>query len=396
MKLIGNSGYGSLIMNKEKHQEVAYVQSKGASQIMFNDPRFRKCSVIRDDLFELEMAKNKITMDLPIQLGYHILQLAKLKMLEFKYDFMDKFCIPNSFEYLEMDTDSAYMALAAKTLEDIIKPDMLSLYKSSITGRCDDRAFTAQDGFFPRSCCATHKAYDKRTPGLFKVEAEGNAMIALCSKTYILKQKDDKYKFSSKGINKNALTSPFDTYKKVLESRLPHSALNQGFRAHNNTICTYEQRRAGISFFYCKREVLADGIHTKPLKITLSPWGQEKTDVISLDHPWSMTAKTIHHDGEVVTLADICKAASETDDPEDFVRPYLAQLASYHPSGHILVPRSKELIRHDKEFWRRDTYWTTGLSPRASPLRKLLPGQNILGRLLFEVKVAPLMDHDYI
>ena len=109
-----------------------------------------------------------------------------------------------------------------------------------------------------------------------------------------------------------------------------------------------------------------------------------------------MTAKTIHHDGEIVTLADICKAASETDDPEDFVRPYLAQLASYHPSGHILVPRSKELIRHDKEFWRRDTYWTTGLSPRASPLRKLLPGQNILGRLLFEVKVAPLLDHDYI
>ena len=395
MKLIGNSGYGSLIMNKEKHQEVAYIQGKGLAQIKINDPRFRKCTTVRDDVFELEMAKNKIVMDLPIQLGYHILQLAKLRMLQFKYDFLDVFCMKNSFEYIEMDTDSAYMALAGKKLEDIIKPEKLTLYKSSINGRCDDRAFTAEDGFFPRSCCSTHKAYDKRTPSLFKVEAEGIAMIALCSKTYILKQEGDKYKFSCKGINKNALTTPFETYKKVLKSGQSHSAVNQGFRAHNNTIYTYEQRRAGISYFYCKREVLADGIHTKPLKITLSPWGSEKSDVITNTHPWSMTAEKIQHGGKTVTLADICKAASETDNPEDFIRPYIAQLARYQPNGHILVPRSKELIRHDRELWRKDTYWTTGLSPRASPLKKLLPGQNVLGRLLFEVKVAPFMDHDY-
>ena len=396
MKLIGNSAYGSLIMNKEKHQDVAYVQGRGAAQIKFNDPRFRKCTSIGSDLFELEMAKNKIVMDLPIQLGYHILQLAKLRMLEFKYDFMDKFCVPNSFEYIEMDTDSAYMALAGKKLEDIIKPDMMTSYKSSIEGRCDDAPFTTGDGFFPRSCCSTHKAYDKRTPGLFKVEAEGVAMIALCSKTYILKQADDKYKFSCKGVNKNALNSPFKTYKEVLDSGIPHSAVNQGFRARNNTIYTYEQGRAGISFFYCKREVLADGIHTKPLKITLSPWSEEKMDVISTDHPWSMTAKTIKCGEEFITLADVCKSASETDDPQNFIRPYLAQLKLYRPNGRILAPRCKDLIRHDKEFWCNDTYWTTGLSPGASPLRKSLPGQNILGQLLFEVKVAPLIDHDYI
>ena len=33
---------------------------------------------------------------------------------------------------------------------------------------------------------------DITTPGLFKIEAEGNAMIALCSKTYVLKQSEDK------------------------------------------------------------------------------------------------------------------------------------------------------------------------------------------------------------
>ena len=215
-------------------------------------------------------------------------------------------------------------------------------------------------------------------------------MIALCSKTYILKQKDGILKFSSKGVNKNALTTPFVTYKKVLESGIPHSAVNQGFQPRNNTIYTYEQKRAGISYFYCKREVLSDGIHTKPLRTSLSPWGDTIFDIVDATHPWSLTAKrTITVDDKSFTcLADVCKTASETDDPQNFIRPYITQLKAYQPKGYILVPRSKELIRHDKQFWRSDTYWTTGLSPRASPLRTLRPGQNILGQLLSELKAV--------
>ena len=119
-------------------------------------------------------------------------------------------------------------------------------------------------------------------------------------------------------------------------------------------------------------------------------------EVITDTHPWCLTTKKIRYREEFVTLADICKAASETDDPESFIRPYLSQLIYHQPIGRILVPRSKEVIRCDYAFWRRDTYWTTGLSEKASCLRKTLPGQNILGQLLFEVKVAPLVDHDYV
>ena len=78
MKLIGNSGYGALIMDKEKHRDTLYTQGRGAAQLNINDPRFKKCAAIRENLYEMEMAKAKIRFDLPIQLGYHILQLAKL------------------------------------------------------------------------------------------------------------------------------------------------------------------------------------------------------------------------------------------------------------------------------------------------------------------------------
>ena len=84
MKLIGNSVYGSLIMDKEKHQDTLYAQGWGATQLKINDPCFKKCTNITDDTYEVEMAKKKIRFDLPIQLGYHILQLAKLRMLQFR------------------------------------------------------------------------------------------------------------------------------------------------------------------------------------------------------------------------------------------------------------------------------------------------------------------------
>ena len=117
MKLIGNSGYGSLIMDKEKHQDTLYAQGWGAAQLKINEPCFKKCTIITDDIYEVEMAKKKILFHLPIQLSYHILQLAKLWMLQFRYDCLENYCDVKDFEYLEMDTDSAYISMSPKTLE---------------------------------------------------------------------------------------------------------------------------------------------------------------------------------------------------------------------------------------------------------------------------------------
>ena len=396
MKLIGNSAYGSLIMDKEKHMDVKYIEGKGKTQLKINDPRFRKLETITENLYEVEMAKNKIVMDLPIQLGYHILQLAKLRMLQFKYDFLDQYCIPISFEYIEMDTDSAYMALAGNNLEDIIKPDMMTSHKSSINGRCNDAPFTARDGFFPRSCCKSHVAYDKRTPGLFKIEAEGLAMIALCSKSYILQQANGKVKFSSKGMNKSALNDPFSMFKRVLDTKIAASAINRGIRRHEDTVFTYEQERTGLSYFYCKREVLPDGIHTKPLSITLSPWLKRETEVVDEKHPWCLTATRdiVVGGSHYPTLAEACKAISKCQDPCTALMDIIPQLPRRMVSAGVdiifAIPESmckeeRKRKRNKEEedmFWSKDAFWTSGLSQRSSRLveMKKMPGQNQLGQ----------------
>ena len=214
-----------------------------------NDPRFQKleCLDLEEQYYEVEMAKRKIKLDLPIHLGYFVLQNAKVRMLEFYFDFMDVYVDRSDFEYCEMDTDSAYMAISGSSLEEVIKPEMKEQYERGLNGFCTDEDIEADAVYhwFPRMCCAKHAKFDKRTPGLFKLEYQGDEMIGLCSKTYIVRKpkvvrpsssrmaalqilnkakgwknrlrslqsrRINEYKFSSKGISKHHLKAPMTKF----------------------------------------------------------------------------------------------------------------------------------------------------------------------------------------
>ena len=44
-------------------------------------------------------------------------------MLKFYYDFLDKYIDRMDFELIQVDTDSMYMALSSKSIDDIIRPE---------------------------------------------------------------------------------------------------------------------------------------------------------------------------------------------------------------------------------------------------------------------------------
>ena len=50
---------------------------------------------------------------------------------------------------------------------------------------------------------------------------------------------------------------------------------------------TYFQEKIGFHYFYCKREVLSDGVSTRPLNICLSPWNVEVIVVEKVQDPMS-------------------------------------------------------------------------------------------------------------
>ena len=74
---------------------------------------------------------------------------------------------------------------------------------------------------------------------------------------------------SSKGISKclNMLTA--DVYKSVLQTQQPFTGINRGFIRKDRQMVTYKQSRAGITYYYAKKQVLEDGVSTTPLDMGL-------------------------------------------------------------------------------------------------------------------------------
>jgi hypothetical protein len=107
---------------------------------------------------------------LPVQIGFAVNQLAKLRMLEFYYDCLDYYCERSNFQYCLMDTDSAYIGISGESLKDIVKPELKEEFKEN------------KHLWLGRDDTKVNELHDRRTPGLFKLEYEGDGIIALASK----------------------------------------------------------------------------------------------------------------------------------------------------------------------------------------------------------------------
>ena len=230
---------------------------------------------ITDQLYEVGLVKSEIEHREPIIAGFHILQYAKPGMLELYQNFFKKFRDTDRYGELEMDTDSLSLALSEKNLEDVSLPGKRADWKQLRSKHCTDN-FTANatDNFFPRTCYNVYKKHDKRELGLYKEDFRCAEMLCLCSKTYCCYDwKSNTCKFSSKGLTKRFLEDcgggPMSKYRKVLQEVANVTSTIRGFRTIQHSVATYEQTKKRLFYFYPKRIVEEDGIHTKPLHLKI-------------------------------------------------------------------------------------------------------------------------------
>ena len=134
----------------------------------------------------------------PNQCGIAVYQLTKLRMLEFYYDFLDKYFNRQDFELCYMDTDSFYLAVSGDSLE-IVNLEMKQAYEP------DKKNWLATDGF------------SERTPDLFKPESEGTRGVWLTTKYYLVQNEVNENKCSCKGVSKKHNDLHFQRYKDVLD-----------------------------------------------------------------------------------------------------------------------------------------------------------------------------------
>ena len=128
-KLLGNSGYGKLIEALERQTKVIYTKNEKVVERALRSAYFSDL----DDLgqaYELESRKPRITIRRPFQIGIAVYQLAKMRMLEFHYDFLDRYFDRRDFELIQMYTDSNYMAISADSLEEIVRPELRTEFEA--------------------------------------------------------------------------------------------------------------------------------------------------------------------------------------------------------------------------------------------------------------------------
>ena len=187
-KVIGNSFYGRTIMNPFNFVNTILCDEKTFEKHKC-DPFIKDWEEHNEGLFEVTTKKKKVKLDKPIQIGFAILQYAKLKMLQFYYDCLCKYLNFDDIQLMQKDSDSFYYAIS----ED-------GYYKLQ----------RIPSGWFPSNDVKnkigglTIKDHENFTPGLFKREKEGDEMVTLTHKTYILHSNPSKniYSLSKTNVDK--------------------------------------------------------------------------------------------------------------------------------------------------------------------------------------------------
>ena len=245
-KNLGNSSYGRTITQVQRHKNVVYTKDDKTYFKKVKNPLFVKANDLGNGLTEIISNKKTISWKNPLHIGVFVYGYAKIKMLEFFYDFIKKYLLDSHYSLLQTDTDSFYFSLGKETLEECVKPQLLDEFNVEknkwIVGE-----------------------FNPREPGLFKIEWQGDGFCGLNSKTYVCL--GDQMKLGLKGVQKKLECYNFAMFEKVLFSQTPQYFKNKGIKTYDNNTYTYIEEKKGIDYFYCKRKVLDDGIHTTTLDI---------------------------------------------------------------------------------------------------------------------------------
>ena len=89
-KLKENSFYGKMIEDLMRHIKTMFTTNENAVDKAFRSPYFKDVEEI-NGAFEIKEYKRQVNITRPYQCGIDVYQLAKLRMLEFYYDFLDKY-----------------------------------------------------------------------------------------------------------------------------------------------------------------------------------------------------------------------------------------------------------------------------------------------------------------
>ena len=254
-KLMNNAVFGKTMENIRKHRDIKLVTTDKKRKKLVSEPNYHTMNYILEDLSIIEMNKTKVKMNKPIYLGLSILDISKIFMYEFCYDYM-KPKYNDNVKLCCMDTDSFVMNIKTKDFYEDISSDV-------------DKRFDTSNYEVNRPL-PTGK--NKKVIGLMKDELGGKIItefVTLRPKTYSYLTDDGKEAKKAKGTKKCVIKRmiKFDDYTNCLLTDKVLLKSQQRFISKKHDVYTEDINKIALSNDDDKRIVSSDKITSYPYRI---------------------------------------------------------------------------------------------------------------------------------
>ena len=221
-KLMNNAVFGKTMENVRKHRDIKLVKTDKKRNKLVSEPNFHTMKLIDNNLAIIEMRKVKVKMNKPIYLGLSILDISKITMYEFWYDYV-KIKYQDKARLCYMDTDSFVVNIKTKDFYKDISQD--------VNKRFDTSSYT-----FDRPLPT---GINKKVIGLMKDELGGDIItefVALRPKAYSYVTNNFIEMKKAKGTKKCVVNKMLrcDDYKKCLFDNGKVLKSQQRFKSENH------------------------------------------------------------------------------------------------------------------------------------------------------------------
>ena len=254
-KLMNNSVFGKTMENLRNRVDVRLVNTKEKLRKLVAKPNFKSRKIFNENLVSVHMSKTSLLMNKPIYLGMCILDLSKIIMYDFHYNYI-KSKYADKAKLLFTDTDSLMYEIET---EDFYK---------DIAGDVKDRFDTSD---YPESHpSGIPTGENKKVLGMMKDEVAGKIIkefVGLRSKLYSFVMDDGGETKKCKGIKKQVVESSIrhEHYKTCLTTGKELLRKQNILRSYNHEVYTEEVNKVALSASDDKRHILSDGMDTLAL-----------------------------------------------------------------------------------------------------------------------------------
>ena len=234
-KLMNNAVFRKTMENIRKHRNIKLVTNQEVYLKAVMKPNFKSGVRFSSNLMGCEMGKIKVVMNKPVYLGQAILDLSKIVMYEFHYDYKKRKYDNDKLTLYYLDTDSLIYSIETDDFYKDIANDIKDRFNTS--GYNSSRPLPV--------------GLNMKVIGLMKDEFGGEIMtefVTLRPKmyAYIMGSTESK---KCKGIEKCVVraTISFEDYKACLFSGETYYRSQLMFRSSSHKVRTIEVNKLALS-----------------------------------------------------------------------------------------------------------------------------------------------------